>query len=223
MDKSIIIRKALAALITITVVCSSGYAQTDPAAKTLLDKVSRTYEKHRLIKADFTVAVQQPGQAAGQVVESGTLYMETSTGKYSISMKSQELISDGKTQWMVLKEEKEIQVTDADQSSEAISPVNIFSFYKTGYKYVSAPAERVGSVQLNVVELSPEDRTSPYFKIKLRVNNATNMIHDLMLFDKGGSRYTYTITGTKTDPAINAGKFTFNPRSYPSFEIVDLR
>ncbi|GGG82605.1 membrane protein [Parapedobacter pyrenivorans] len=198
-----------------------GRAQTDPAAKSLLDKVSETYEGYKTVQADFTITIQQPQQT--DHTESGTIYMATSAGKYHITMNSQDLISDGKTQWMVLKEEGEVQVTEADQSSDAISPVNIFSFYNKGYKYVAAPNERVGNNQLQVVELTPENTRAPYFKIKLRVNERTLLINDVTIFDKGGNKYVYAIKNTKTNPQIAGDKFVFKQANYPGMEIVDLR
>ncbi|MFC3198697.1 outer membrane lipoprotein carrier protein LolA [Parapedobacter deserti] len=197
-------------------------AQTDAAAKALLSKVSKTYEGYKTIQADFTLTVKQP-QQTNNYTETGTLYMDRPTGKYHITTGSQDLISDGKTQWTVLKEENEVQVTEADNSSTALSPVNIFSFYNTGYKYISAPDERVGNHQLAVVELSPEDTRTSYFKIKLRINKTTNLIHDATIFDKGGVQYTYAIRNTKGNPQIPADKFSFKQSNYPGMEIVDLR
>lgn len=199
-----------------------GYAQTDAAAKALLNNVSKAYESYRTIQADFTIAVQQ--QQSENYTEAGTLYMQASAGKYHIAMDSQTLISDGKTAWTVLKQEQEVQVTEVDNAEDAISPVNIFTFYNKGYKYVSASDERAGNVQLAVVELSPENsQASPYFKIKLRINKANNLIYDATVFDKGGIRYTYTIKNSKANPAIPASKFSFDQSKYPGMEIVDLR
>ncbi|WP_257666223.1 LolA family protein [Parapedobacter tibetensis] len=212
----------IALLPFLLIIASHGYAQTDVAAKSLLNKVSKTYEGYKTIQADFTIAVQQPQQTANHS-ESGTIYMEAAAGKYHISMNSQDLISDGKTQWTILKEEQEVQVTEANNDSEAISPINIFSFYNQGYKYVSASDENAGNIRLRVVELSPEDPHAPYFKIKLRINASSNLIHDATIFDKGGIKYMYTIKNTKANPQIAADKFTFNQNKYPGMEIVDLR
>ncbi|SEK33159.1 LolA family protein [Parapedobacter koreensis] len=199
-----------------------SYGQTDAAAKSLLNKVSKTYEGYKTLQADFTLAVQQP-QQTNSYTESGTIYMEASTGKYHITTTSQDVISDGKNQWMVLKEAQEVQVTEVDHTSASISPINIFSFYNEGYKYVSAPDERLGNTQLEVVELSPEDASTPYFKIKLRINKASSLIHDATIFDKGGVKYSYTIKNTKANIPIVSEKFTFKQGDYPGMEIVDLR
>jgi len=204
-------------------VAVEGYSQTDAAAKSILDKMSNTYKGFTAVQADFSVMVKQGPQGESNFSEEGTVLIAPTTGKYHITTGSQDLISDGKTTWTVLKDIKEVQVTDADYTSSSISPVNLFSFYTKGYKYVSASDERAGSTSLQVVELSPEDRRSPYHKIKLRVNKSTNLIHDLTIFDKNGARYTYVIKNTKSVPSVTAEKFTFQQSQYPGIEVVDLR
>lgn len=201
---------------------SNTYAQTDATAKSTLDQVTRTYERYKTIRTNFTLSVQQP-QQANNYTETGTLSMEVATGKYRITTNSQDIISDGKTQWMVLKDEREVQVTEVDNSSQTISPSNIFSFYNEGYKYISAPDERANGSQLAVVELSPEDTQTPYFKIKLRINKSTNLIYDVTLFDKSGIKYSYALKNTTPNPSLPAGTFTFKQSDYPGVEIVDLR
>lgn len=217
-----ILKHSAGILLSLSLFSAQGYAQVDAAAKNLLNKVSKTYEGYKTLQADFTITIQQPQQTTGYS-ESGTIFMEAKSGRYHISTGSQDLISDGKTQWTVLKEEQEVQVTAVDNSSDAITPVNIFSFYNEGYKYVSAPDERTGNTPLHVVELSPEDTGAPYFKIKLRINKSSSLIQDATIFDKGGTRFTYTIKNTKANPQIAADRFTFSQSNYPGMEIVDLR
>jgi len=209
-------------LLSFSVFVTQAYAQTDAAAKSKLNKVTQTYQGYKTLRANFTLTVQQPQQASNYT-ESGTLSMEVATGKYRIMTDRQDIISDGKTQWMVLKEEQEVQVTEVDNSSETISPSTIFSFYTKGYKYVSAPDERSGGTPLTVVELSPEDTQTPYFKIKLRINQSSNLIHDVTIFDKSGVKYTYVLKNTTANPSIAADAFTFKQTNYPGMEIVDLR
>lgn len=199
-------------------------AQNDGAAKTLLDKVSKTYASYQTVQADFTIVASRGNQTAEAFSDQGTLLMQAAANKYHISMAEQDLISDGKSQWTVLKDVKEVHVSEVDHASQAISPTNIFSFFDSGYKYVSGADEREGNTALHVVELSPEDpRKSQYFKIKLRINQGDNLIRDVTVYDKNGTRYTYEIKNFKANPTISSGKFAFNPQLYPGMEVIDLR
>lgn len=199
-------------------------AQNDAAAKALLDKVSSQYAGYQTIQADFSIKASQSGQQGTGYADSGTLLMQAASNKYRISMAEQDLISDGKAQWTVLKEVKEVHVSDVDEANQAISPTNIFSFFNSGYKYVSAADERDGGVALHVIELSPEEpRKSQYFKIKLRISKTDNLIRDITVFDKNGGRYTYEIKNFKANPTVAANTFAFSTQAYPGMEVIDLR
>lgn len=202
--------------------CYSGltFAQQDAFAKKLLDQVSKKYDGYKTVQADFSFQVNQID--AENYSDAGVMYMNKPLKQYKIVLKDQELISDGKSVWSILKEEKEVQVTDADNSTSSIGPNNIFTFYKTGFKYVSMDDERLKGEVLQVIELSPIDTKKNYFKIKLRINQNKH-IHDVLIFDKSGAKYTYTINSLFVNHKLDPSTFKFEKSKYPSFEVVDLR
>ncbi len=199
---------------------STAFAQ-DRYAKSLLDEVSKKYDSYRTIQSNFTFkAVQAKGESYS---DKGQMFMNKPAQQYKIVLPEQDLISDGKSVWSVLKEDKEVQVSEADNSNESIGPNNIFTFYRSGFKYISMDDESVsGAGKLKVIELSPEDTKRNYFKIKLRINK-NNHIHDVTIFDKSGSRYTYTINTLYVNNPIPASTFQFQKANYAGFEVVDLR
>lgn len=198
----------------------AGVAQTDASAKKLLDQVSKKYDAYKTIQSNFTFSATQ---AQGDPYsDKGVLYLNKTKNQYRIQLNSQELISDGNATYSILKDDKEVQVTDVDNNTASIGPNNLFTFYKKGFKYLTANDERVGNELLHVVELTPTDTKNNYFKIKLRVNK-NNHIHDVLIFDKSGARYTYTIQTLYVNNTIATSNFSFNKASYPNFEIVDLR
>ncbi len=209
-------------IITVFSICLTfvAFAQTDPAAKALLDKVSKKYDSYKTIQSDFNFSAQQ---AEGEAyTDQGKMALDKSKNRFNIQLSEQDLISDGKTTWSILKNDKEVQLTTADNTGESIGPNNLFTFYKKGFKYVSMPDERIGQETLKVVELSPLDTKKNYFKIKLRINKNMH-IHDVLIFDKSGARYTYTIKTLYVNQSIPADKFTFSSTIYKNYEMVDLR
>ncbi len=199
---------------------SSLFAQ-DQAAKKLLDEVSKKYDSYKTIQSDFSFKASQPN--AETYTDKGQLFLNKPQKKYKIILPAQELISDGQSVWSVLKEDKEIQVTDADNDSQSIGPNNIFTFYRSGYKYISMDDETVDKAgKMNVVELSPLDTKSNYFKIKLRINKNKH-IHDVAIFDKSGAKYTYTIHTLYVNHQLADSNFVFQKDKFPGLEVVDLR
>lgn len=190
-------------------------------AKKILDAVSNKYDAYKSIQSEFSFQIKQ---ADGEdYTDKGKLFLNRAANQYKIVLETQDLISDGESVWSVLKQDKEVQVSPADPEAQAIGPNNIFTFYRSGYRLISAANESVPSVgALQAVELTPEDEQSNYSKIKIRINKNQH-IHDVMVWDKSGAQYIYTIQALYVNHSIPASTFRFQKASYPGFEIVDLR
>lgn len=197
-----------------------AFAQTDTRAKKLLDDVSTKYDAYQTIQSDFSFSVQQ-GQG-GSHVDKGSLYLNKAKNQFRIKLSEQDIISDGKSTWSILKEDQEVQVSESDNNTQSIGPNNLFTFYKKGFVYKSAKEESFGKDILNVIELTPTDTKTNYAKIKLRINKNKH-IHDVAVFDKSGVQYSYTIHTLYVNHQLPTTTFTFNTSDYPNYEIVDLR
>lgn len=216
-------KKFLLALIY-TIVTTGAFAQTDPAAKKMLNEVSKRYDSYKTIRSEFDLTVQDAEKKSYN--SSGTMYFNKPKKQYAIRLPDQEIISDGRTVWNISKDIKEVQITDAEHDDNTIGPNNLFSFYKKGYKYVSMSDEKLTkngkSETVRVVELSPIDTKTNYFKIKLRINK-NNHIHDVTIFDKSGNRFTYTIKTLYLGQKFEDSTFSFVKEKYKDYEIIDLR
>ncbi len=201
----------------------SAFGQNDPATEKLLNTLREKYQSYRTAKINFTLtATNQQKQIT--VDEKGELIVEPRTNRYRITLNDQVMISDGKQQWHVLKEEQEVQITEADgEQSGSITPANIFSFYSEGFKYPAAKSETIGGKSLSVIDLIPTDGKVSYVKVRLRLDKSINQIHDVTVFDKSGSLYTYTIQNFTPNVKVTSKTFIFDKTDYPGMEIVDLR
>lgn len=216
--------KVILALIGIATTISVFAQTTDPAAKKLLNEVSKKYDSYKTIRSEFELTVQDAEKKTYN--SAGTMYFNKPKKQYAIIMQDQEVLSDGRTVWNISKDIKEVQITDAEHDEHTIGPNNLFSFYKKGYKYIGMAEEKItknGKTEsLEVVELSPLDTKTNYFKIKLRVNK-NNHIHDVTIFDKSGNRFTYTIKTLYLGQKFPDNTFSFAKDKYQGYEIVDLR
>lgn len=215
-------RKILLCAILIAGCVVSVLAQTDQKAKEILAAVSKKYSSYNTIKTGFTYTISNP-QANINQSESGTLYTQSKTNKYRVVMKDQELISDGKSQWTYLKEDKEVQLNTVDNSSTALNPAQIFTIYKKGYKYIYTGDVKQSGRVYHVIELSPTDTKQSFFKVRLTIDKITKNISKALIFDKNGSRYTYTINTFTPNANVPETMFSFDVKQYPGVELVDLR
>jgi outer membrane lipoprotein-sorting protein len=196
-------------------------AQFDSTSKKVLDKVSANYQSFNTLEADILLLVENPQEKA--YTTTGKLSLERMSGKFKIDLGGQEIISDGTSQWTVLKDQGEVQVTDADRDDNSLNPATIFTFYKKGYEGTYTGTSKADNKTLDDITLVPIDLKQNVAKIKLRVDRATSLIYDAVVFDKNGSKFTYIFKKLSVNTSIPYSLFIFNKNNYPAMEIVDLR
>ena len=200
----------------------SANAQTDAKAKAILAQVSKKYRAYDIVKADFVFTLDNQ-QAKIKESQQGTLYVKAKANKYKIVMAEQELISDGKSQWTYLKDDKEVQVTAVDNSNDALNPAKIFTLYEQGFKYLYTGESKIGGKVYQMIDLSPTSGKKSYFKIRLSIDKNAKQIANAVIFENNGNKYTYAIKSFVPNVKIAESTFAFDARKYPGVEVVDLR
>lgn len=191
----------------------------DPNAKILLDAVTKTFKSFPSVQADFTITTEYP-QSKVQT-QSGKLALKAE--KYKIILGNQEIYCDKNTVWTFLKDMNEVQINDFEPSKTEITPANMFTIYQTDFNYMMNGTEAINSVNHTIVDLMPKDKTKPYFKVRLWIDNSKKTIKRLKIFDKNGTRYTYTVTKMNTTDKLDDKTFIFDAKQYPNVHIEDLR
>jgi len=205
-----------------------GYAQNeeskiDEEAKAILDKVSAIYEKYETIKSGFEMVVELP-ESDEDEIQQGTFYLQDDS--YKIVLEDTEIITDAVTQWTYMKEVDEVQISDYEPEENGITPSEIFSIYKKDYTYFYNGKEDIEKVAYHTIDLTPQDKEQPYFKIRLWVNAGDNHIEQAKVFDKNGNRYIYKISDFEPNVALGDNFFSFDVKKYEEneeIEIIDLR
>jgi len=195
--------------------------ENDPEAKKILDAVSAKYRSYDIIKADFSYTYNSPSENMADTRE-GTLYVKPEENKYRIEIGGQEIISDGTTSWIYIKEVNEVQVSRASGNPEELNPSQIFTIHEKGYKYRMKGEGQVDGKPVYLIDLVPL-KTSQYSKIEVAVDKNASFVRQLKVFDKSGDHYIYKVTGLTPNPDLKSGFFAFNKASYPGVEVVDLR
>lgn len=215
-------KKIVLSLLAVAGFAFSTYAQTDAKAKAILADVSKKYRSYDIVKTDFTFILDNP-QAKIKETQQGTLIVKAKANKYRVNMTNQELISDGKSQWTYLKDDKEVQVSNADHSSDALNPAKIFTVYENGFKYLYTGDSKVGGKVYEMIDLTPIDINKSYFKIRLGIDKLQKQISSVLIFDKSGNKYTYSVKKLVSNVKVPESTFTFDAKKYPGVEVVDLR
>jgi len=215
-------KKILIALLVLSGLNYTGYAQTDAKAKAILAAVSKKYKSYTVVKTDFTFTLENP-QNNSKDSQDGVLIVKSAANQYKVTMTDQDVISDGKTQWTYLKKDKEVQVANVDNSTDALNPAQIFTLYERGFKYGYTGEKKAGSKVYQMIDLSPTDTKKSYFKIRLSIDKVARQIVNVLIFDKNGNKYTYAVKSFVPNVKIPESTFSFDAKKYPGVEVVDLR
>lgn len=213
-----------------TFTISYAFAQKDAEAKKILNQVSAKYRSYDVVKADFTFTVENT-QANTKDTQTGTLIAKSKANKYKMTIYSpgdrsvtdEEIISDGKSQWTFLKKDKEVQLSDVDKSGNSLNPAQLFTIYEHGYKYLFTSTEKIGGRIYQSIDLTPEDSTKTFFKVRLLIDKLKKQLYSAVIFDKNGSRYDYVIQRFTPNVKVPDSMFTFDKKDHPGVEVVDLR
>ncbi len=194
---------------------TKGLGKNDPDAKKILDAVSAKFKTFQTVESKFTIKIENSaGKALG--TKSGSFYMKGK--KYRIQATAQEQYSDGSIIWTVDKASKEVTINKVDPNSNSITPQKLFTnFYDKDYLY-KLNGTTSGTSE---IELTPTDKTKAIFKILLYVKNSS--ITSMKLLEKTGNKYYLSISGSKTNGALQDNIFVFDSKKYPGIEVVDLR
>ena len=212
--------KKLSIIVLTSLISLTSFGQeVDVKAKAILDKLSAKTKSYSTIKAEFQYSISNKSEG---ISEKQTGKIQLKGDHYFLSIQGQDIMSNGKGIWTVIKESEEIQINDMPDEDEEdyISPNNIFTLYEDGFKYKFVKEEN-GMQIINLYPKAAEEKS--FHRIALYINKAKNQISKIKVYGKDGSVFTYTIKSFITNQAIPDSKFTFNKTKYPGYEIIDLR
>jgi len=196
-------------------------AQGDPKAKAILDNVSKKVKALKALKANFTITITGAKNAKPQT-KKGNVYMKGD--KYYVSLSGQEIYCDTKTIWTYMKESNEVQISSFDPNENSFTPSKLFTnFYDKEYTYKYVGEQTVGGKKVDVINLTPTNKSKQYSKVELMIDKAQSVVAGGKMYEKNGNIYQYTVSGYTPNPVLTDNMFTFDTKKHPKVEVVDLR
>ena len=195
---------------------------SDPKAKAVLDKLKKQYDAYKTMEVKFELEVEMPGQTTA--IQKGSLVQDGA--KYQLKLPDQEIYADGKTSWLYLKKNKEVQINDmgTEDNSLFISPKQMMSIYQKGeYIYSIIEERNVGKSKYVDIEFKPSSKKSDFAKIRLTIDKTANKMISLRVFSKDGSRYTLKVSNVVTNKKYELSFFTLNTKALNGVHVEDLR
>ena len=187
----------------------------DEKSNEILKQLSANTKSYTFMDVDFDFNFINTTQ---EINENQTGNIKISNNKFRLDLNEQIVISDDSTQWIYLKESNELQIMEFDSEDEMLSPNKLFTIYENGYKnqYVELKDNN------HIIDLFPVE-SNEFKNIQLHINKDKIQLNKIILFDKNGGSFSYTITKFITNTNFDENLFKFNTEEYPDLEIIDLR
>ena len=166
-------------MIFLVLLTQIAFAQKDSRSQEILKSVSAKYKTFKSVSATFRLNIEDKKAKTNQT-QNGSILINGD--KYNLSITGQQIISDGQTSWTYLKDANEVQVNDAQNKADGISPTNIFSIYEKGFDSRFSEEKNEGGKAYQYIDLKPLEKGKPYFKIQLKINKTEKTIE--LLKDK---------------------------------------
>lgn len=205
----------LALIVSLTI-----FSQNSDKAKDILDKAYSTYEKSSGIKIEFSFVAEE-GKTI-QMQQKGTAIVKGN--KFKIETNDIETWFDGKTQWVLMKEYNEVNISEpSTEEIASISPTALFGMYKNGYTFGSPVSKTINGRMASQILLTPANNQSEFKNIEVAIDNEKNTIIQVKLVLKNGVSNKIDITSYNTNFRFNDSDFILNIKDYKDAEVIDLR
>lgn len=196
-------------------------AKSEKEAKEILDVMSTKAKSCSTIEIDFT-AEYSSKRTGDKHASDGNLKVKGLA--YVLDVNDMVTYSDGKTVYVWQKNNKEVDISDADPDSEGdMTPSKLFGAYKSGYKLRHLPDKSIGGVECEQVDLYPLDKKTNVMRLRISVAKGSRRIQQFEQSTKSGETLTVVIKGYRVNQPIPNSAFTFDFNAHKGVEVVDLR
>ena len=198
-----------------------SFAQSSVSAKNILDKAYSAYENSKGIKMSFNVATTDENGSAYQDQKGIAL---VKGNKFKIEMPTIDTWFDGKTQWVLMKDLNEVNISNpSSEEIASISPLALLSMYKTGYTLKNPVTKTVNGKSASVIDMTPTGSKSDFKNISVALDKKTNTVLQVSLTMKNGMKNKIDISDYNANYNFADADFVFDKSKYPKVEIIDLR
>ena len=199
-----------------------AFAQQDPEAKVILDKLSEKTKSYQNIQTEFKIDYKNikdntHNSSKGNITIEGQ--------KYRLNFMGSKSFFDGKTLWSYLEEVNEVNISEPDQNDKDIfsNPQDIFTIYDKDFKYQLIDQYNEDGDSKAIIDLYPYDIDEDYSRLRLEINTNNYQLLSVTIFGKDGSHYMIHFYNYKTNLELDHSYFTFDTSDYPNVEVIDMR
>lgn len=185
----------------------------------ILDKTAAIFEKSSGLQANYDVSIKKGAQHQGE--SRGDIYIKKN--KFHIANADLLTWFDGTTQWLMLKNSGEVNITyPTKEEIQSINPYTFIYLYKKGYK-ASHTTSTYNKRKCYDVKLVAQNKKAKMQQINVYIDQQSYLPLYISLTDDRKVTTIVRLGQVKNNVNLKDSFFTFNPKDYPNIDIIDLR
>jgi outer membrane lipoprotein-sorting protein len=190
----------------------------DAKSTEILNKLSAKIKSYKTFYLEFNATIK----SATGVNESETGKGWVKDKKYYASYGNNTIISNGIKTWTIVKEDKSVYESDADDADdESMNPKKLMTIWESGFKSKYDKEETLNGEKVHVINLYPKNpKTVNYHTIILYVSVAGGDLKKAIMKGKDGTVMTYSLTKLVPNETIEDSKFVFDIKKYPGYQLI---
>lgn len=187
--------------------------------KSILDKAVAIFERSSGLQADFDVTIYKGSQKQGNT--QGTIFVKKE--KFHISTPLLLAWFDGKTQWMLLKNSDEVNVTTPTKDEiQKNNPYSYIYIYKNGYQ-LSHQTSNYNNRKCYKVKLKAKNHQQKIKEVNLILDANSYLPLSINIVEDKNMNTHIKVWNVKNNQKFNDSLFEFKKKDYPNIEVIDLR
>lgn len=207
-------------LVALLAIISFGTFAQDAKADKILSNLSAKMKGYSSFYIEFNANVKN---SASGMNESNTGKGWVKGNKFHASYGENTRISNGMKSWTILKEEKSVYVSDANEDEDDVmNPKKLMTIWESGFKSKYDKETKVGTDNCHVIYLYPKNPASvEYHTITLYISTTDGELKKAVLKTKDGTYMTYSVTKFQGNASVSDSKFVFDQSKYPGYHIIE--
>jgi outer membrane lipoprotein-sorting protein len=194
----------------------------DPAAGKILERVAAKFNSLQSLQTDYELVISDRKENTRNSSK-GNLLMKQK--KYRLSSEGSAVFYDGVTMWTYVPQNNEVTITEpeSDHVDFMSNPSTFFASYKTEFKYRFVKETNKNGVVCSEIDLFPKNLNQPYSRIKVFINEKTDLPVAIISVGKDGVDYTVNLKNTVLNKEFPATTFIFDFTKHRKVEVIDMR
>ncbi|MEZ4827665.1 MAG: outer membrane lipoprotein carrier protein LolA [Bacteroidia bacterium] len=195
----------------------TGFTVNDNSGN-ILNESKAMLESLTDFSAGFKYSISNPNMRP--VAKTGSIKYKK--GKYVISLEDQKIFCNGKTLWIYLPEDNEVNIMSYTED-EGVNVESIFKIYESSTRSRYEGETDIHGVACHKIFMAIQSDELDYNQAYVWINKKTKFLEKVVLIDRKQTQTVYEFLDIRTNVGFGDADFEFDAKQYKGVKTYDER